>query len=145
MDYIIRPAKENDIGQIQRIEEESFAYPFSKKQFLKLYSSCKEIFFVAEKGEEILGYIAGVRGFRKIIVASIAVKEEYREKGIAANLMRRFIKKAGTMVKTLELQARVSNKAAIFFYERMGFTCSDILREYYPDKEDAILYLKTLR
>ncbi len=144
MDYIIRYVKENDIGQIHRIEEESFSFPFSRKQFLQLYSNCKEIFFVAEKNEEILGYIVGMRGFRKIIIASIAVKEEYRKKGIATKLMRFFIKKAIMITKTLELQARISNKPAIFFYERMGFTCQNILHEYYPDKEDAILYRKTL-
>jgi len=142
MDYVIRPAKENDIEQIQRIEEESFACPFSGEQFLKLYLSYKKIFFVAGKNKEILGYIAGVRGFGKITIASFAVKEEYRKRGIATGLMRHFIKKAKTMVKTVELQARVSNKPAIFFYEKMGFTCRNILSGYYPDKEDAILYIK---
>ncbi len=145
MDYIIRHAKESDIEQIQRIEEESFPSPFSNKQILLLYSDYKEIFFVAEKDSEILGYIVGIKSFRKITIATIAVKEEYRREGIAAKLMRHFIKKARTITQTLELQARISNKPAIFFYEEAGFTCEGILHRYYPDKEDAILYRRSLR
>ncbi len=144
MDYIIRHAEEIDIHQIQKIEEESFSHPLSGKQFLQLHSNCSEMFFVAEKGEEILGYVTVIRGFRKITIATIAVKEEYRRKSIATELMRRLMKKI-PMAKTLELQVRVSNKPAIFFYEGLGFTCKSVLRGYYPDKEDAILYHKTLR
>lgn len=143
MDYRIRYVKEGDLDQIQKIEEESFSHPFSKKQFLRLYTNYNKIFFIAEKDKEILGYIVGIRGFRKIIVASIAVKEEFRRKGIADKLIRHLIKRARAMVKTLELQVRISNKPAIFFYEGIGFTCKSILHEYYPDKEDAILYCKT--
>jgi ribosomal-protein-alanine N-acetyltransferase len=145
MDYRIRYVKEGDLDQIQKIEEESFLHPFSKKQFIQLYANYNKIFFVAEKGKEILGYIIGIRGFRKITVASVAVKEEFRRKGIADKLIRYLIKMARAMVKTLELQVRIGNKPAIFFYEGVGFTCKSILHEYYPDKEDAILYCKTLR
>lgn len=145
MNYTIRNLELADLDEVQRIEEESFSCPFSKKQFLLLYNNYKNIFFIAEKNKEILGYITGVKGFRKITIASIAVREKYRGRGIATKLMRHFIKKIRTIVKTLELQTRVSNKPAIFFYERMGFVCKSILDGYYPDKEDAILYNKTLR
>lgn len=144
MDYVIRNVKKSDIDQIQKTEEESFPHPFSINQFLQLYVNCNEIFFVAEKNKEILGYIVGIMGFRKITVASIAVKEEWRRKGVATKLIRYFTKKTKTIVKTLELQVRISNKPAIFFYEGIGFTCKSILHGYYPDKEDAILYCKAL-
>jgi ribosomal-protein-alanine N-acetyltransferase len=144
MDYNIRNVGENDLDEIQNIEEESFAYPFSKKQFLQLYTDYNKIFFVAEKNKEILGYIVGMRGFRKIIIASIAVKENYRKKGIATKLTNHLIKKVREMVKTIELQVRISNKPAIFFYEKIGFTYKNILPLYYPDREDAVLYYKDL-
>lgn len=145
MDCLIRIAEEKDIDQIQGIEERSFAYPFSRRQFLHLLYSRGKFFLVAEKGGDIIGYVAGMRGFRKVVVASVAVCEKYRKKGVATKLMRCFMKKALKTVKKIELQARVSNKPAIFFYEKLGFVCRGILREYYPDKEDAILYYKIFR
>lgn len=144
MDYIVRDVEERDLDEIQEIEEESFPWPFSKKQFLHLYINYKKTFFVAEKNREILGYIVGVRGFRKIIVASIAVKESWRRKGIATVLANHFIEKVKGKIKTIELQVRVDNKEAIIFYEKMGFTCNGILPSYYPNGEDAVLYCKDL-
>ncbi len=144
MDYRVRDVEQGDLDEIQAIEEESFLCPFSKKQFLQLYLNYGKTFFVAEKGKEIVGYIIGVKGFRKIIIASIAVKENYRRKGIATKLANHFIEKIRDKIKVVELQVRVSNKKAILFYEGMGFIYKSILNSYYPDGEDAVLYYKYL-
>ena len=144
MDYKIRNVGKNDLDEIQSIEESSFTCPFSKRQFLQLYNNYKKIFFVAEKDKELLGYIIGIKGFRKIIIASIAVKEEHRRKGVATRLTKHFIGKVKNLVRMVELQVRVSNKPAIFLYEGIGFTYGNILPMYYPDREDAVLYCKNL-
>lgn len=143
MDYTVREVKKNDLDEIQKIEE-SFLCPFSKKQFLHLYINCQKTFFVAEKNREILGYIVGLRGFRKITIASIAIKENYRRKGIATKLANHLMEKVRGKIKTLELQVRISNKPAISFYEKMDFTYKGILPFYYPDREDAVVYNKDL-
>ncbi len=136
--------KETDLDEIQRIEEDSFLCPFSKRQFLYLYIDYRKTFFVVEKDKEVLGYIVGVKGFRKIIIASIAVKENWRRKGIATKLVNYLIKKVRGKVKMIELQVRISNKKAIIFYEKMGFICKGILTSYYPNGEDAVLYNRNL-
>lgn len=144
MDYRVRDVEQSDLDEIQKIEEESFLCPFSRKQFLQLYINYKKTFFVAANNKEILGYIIGVKGFRKIIIASIAVKEDYRKKGIATKLTRHLIEKIRGKIKMIELQVRISNKEAISFYEKMDFTYNCILTSYYPDGEDAVLYYKYL-
>ena len=144
MDYTVRDVEKSDLDEIHKIEEESFFCPFSQKQFLHLYIDYKKTFFVAEKDKEILGYIIGVRGFRKIIIGSIAVKESYRRKGLATKLLNHLIEKVRGKIKKIELQVRISDKGAILFYEEMGFTYKGILPLYYPDGEDAVLYDKSL-
>jgi ribosomal-protein-alanine N-acetyltransferase len=144
MDYKIREVTENDLDEIQRIEKDSFPCPFSKRQFLYLYVDYRKTFFVAEKDKEVLGYIVGVKGFRKITIASIAVKENWRRKGIATKLINYLIEKVRRKVKMIELQVQISNKKAIIFYEKMGFIYKGILTSYYPNGEDAVLYNKKL-
>lgn len=145
MDYRIRKVEESDLNEIQEIEEESFLCPFSKKQFFQLYINCKKTFFVAEKNGEILCYIVGMKGFRKITIASIAVKKNRRRKGIATKLTNHLIEKTRGKAKMIELQVRINNKEAISFYEKMGFMCKSILPSYYPNGEDAALYCKDLQ
>jgi len=144
MDYRIRYVEESDLDEIQKIEEDSFFCPFSKKQFLYLYIDYRKTFFVVEKNKEVLGYIVGVKGFRKITIASIAVKENWRRKGIATKLVNYLIKKVRGKIKMIELQVRISNKKAIMFYEKMGFIYNNILTSYYPNGEDAVLYNRNL-
>lgn len=145
MDYIVREVQEEDLRQIQQIEEESFLYPFSDSDFLNLCINYKKTFFVAEKNGQILGYIVGMRGFKKIVLASIAVRPELRRRGIAAKLTRYLMEKITGKVKKVELQVRVNNNGAIKFYEGMGFIRGKILPSYYKSGEDAVLYYKDLQ
>jgi ribosomal-protein-alanine N-acetyltransferase len=144
MNYKVRNVEERDLEAIQEIEDKSFLYPFSKRQFLNLYINCKKTFFVAESDRKLLGYIVGVRSFRKITIASIAVKKNFRRRGIATELVRHLIKKVREKVKRIELQVRVSNEDAIMFYEKIGFLFESILPSYYQNGEDAVLYSKDL-
>ena len=144
MHYTVRYVEQSDLDEIQEIEEESFLCPFSRKQFLQLYINCKKTFFVAENNKEILGYIVGLEGFRKITIASIAVKENCRRKGMATKLTNHLMEKVRGKIKMIELQVRMSNKGAISFYEKMDFIYKGILTSYYPDGEDAVLYYKYL-
>jgi ribosomal-protein-alanine acetyltransferase len=145
MDYTVREVQRGDLEEIQQIEEESFLYPFSNEDFLNLYTNYRDVFFVAEKRGRVLGYVAGVRGFRKVTLASIAIRPKWRRKRIATNLTNCLMEKIRGKTKRLELQVRVSNIGAIKFYEKVGFRRGGILYSYYPEGEDAVLYYKDLQ
>lgn len=145
MDYRLREIEESDLEKIQKIEEDSFLFPFSRWQFWYYCHHYKDMFLVVERKGEILGYIIGTKGFKKINIASIAVKKKYRRRGIATELIKHFIKKVKGRTKVIHLQVRVSNKEAIALYEKMGFNYKKLLRHYYQDGEDALLYCENLQ
>jgi len=144
MEYRIREVEEDDLEEIQKIEQDSFPYPFSRWQFWWFYAQEKENFLVAETQGEIIGYIIGSKSFRRITVSSLAVKEGYRNKGIATSLVDKFIEQVKPKFKRLELQVRVSNKKALALYNKLGFQRIKTILGYYQDGEDAFLYQKKL-
>jgi len=138
---VIRPAKREDIDKIHRIEVLSFKDPYSRS-LLTFYLSVagERGFLVAEVDGRVVGYIIGVRTRGICHIISIAVHPNWRRKGIGHVLLSELIKSfAFRGVNTFTLEVRASNKAAINFYVKHGFVQSGVIRNYYPDGEDAII------
>ena len=144
MKYRIREVKERDLDEIQKIEEDSFLYPFSRWQFWWFYMQGRENFLVAETERTIIGYIIGSKSFRKITISSLGVKEEYRNRGIATSLVYKLIERVKPKFKKLELQVRISNKKALALYDKLGFQRIKTIPGYYQNGEDAFLYQRKL-
>lgn len=148
----IRSARIEDLEEIKRLEDSSFQYPYTREFLLYLLRHC-ELFLVAEldleENNELVGYVCGKieRGFRGIAghVISIAVDPNHRRKGIGRILMSKvmegFRKLGATFVY---LECRVSNVSAQKFYESIGFRMAGIIKKYYQNGEDAIIYKKDL-
>lgn len=122
------------------IEKVSFpnrnAYPNSL--FEKYYKECPEGFIVAESGGEIIGYIIGRQKNDQVKIISLAVKPDFRQKGIGKKLTNFLIhrfKKEG--VKEISLNVRVKNKIGIAFYQKLGFKISKMIKNYYRNIDDA--------
>jgi len=148
----IRPAKIDDLEEIKRLENLSFQYSYTREFLLYLLKYC-ELFFVAEletKGNiKIVGYVCGKieRACRGIVghVFSIAVDPKYRRRGIGKMLMEKIIDGFKKLCVTyVYLECRISNVAAQRFYESLGFLRVGIVRKYYQNGEDAVIYKKDL-
>jgi ribosomal-protein-alanine N-acetyltransferase len=74
-------------------------------------------------------------------ITNIAVKEDYRERGIGSSMMQVLCDTAADMgVKTMTLEVRESNMKAIRMYEKIGFSKVGRRKRYYSDNfEDAIV------
>ncbi len=145
-DVIIRTATYRDLDNIYRIEVESFKIPYPRKYLAVLLALSGDLFIVAENNSKVIGYAVGVLRYGNVgHVISIAVSKEWRRKGVGTKLMleleRRFKERS---MSTAMLEVRVSNKAAIKLYEKLGYKIADRIRRYYPDGEDAYLMLKRL-
>lgn len=73
-------------------------------------------------------------------IYDLEVKSKYRGKGHGAKLMELFLiemKNRGVSVVTLEV--RVDNIVAISLYEKFGFECVAVRKEYYKDGCDGLL------
>lgn len=129
--------KWNDINSVIEIEKESFKKDlWDQEEFMKWYERCGEGFLIAKENYEIVGYvILEVIEPKKGYIRSIAVKADYRNKGIGKMLIDYLIK--NFELDELSLHVRAGNNA-IDFYKKIGFEEVQRFPGIYPDGEDAI-------
>jgi len=133
---------------VYEIEKLSFGKDAYDRSLLLLYLNLSpETFLVAEKEGELIGYVVGVvKKWGEGHVISLAVHPKYRRKGVATALMRELLKRfAEKGAKAARLEVRVSNEAAIKLYEKLNFRKVGVVKNYYPDGEDAYLMVANLR
>lgn len=140
-------ADKNHVDQMHEIEEAVFPLPWS---YESLYQDvCQNeiaIYIVGLSGEEVVSYAGFWYVNEESHITNIAVKENFRKQGIAKEMMRVFFEIAKELgVKTMTLEVRASNEAAITLYEKTGFFKAGLRKKYYPDNdEDAIIMNKVL-
>lgn len=134
----ITPLEPTEIDAVISIEQVSFTDPFSRDMFESELSQEAARIFVAKKGDKIVGYIDFWVVLDEVHLINLAVHPDYRRRGIAKALflfMLNFVPKA----RFVYLEVRPSNNSAKMFYEKMGFWVIGKRKEYYRDKEDAMV------
>lgn len=135
----IRKARLKDLKEIVKIAKETIEFhsQYDKELYsnraLKFYptelkkSIKKALFFVALADKKIVGYVYGsihnwYPGYKIGNIVDLAVKENYRGKGIGKSLLKTIIstlKKKGC--KKAVIQVELKNKIALFLYHSLGF------------------------
>lgn len=137
-------ATTDDLKVIKEIEDESFHKPFTLEELtyeIKENPFSKYILCLIDG--KIIGFINFWITFDSATINQIATKKEYRNKGIATNLLEyaeTLLKKENVEFFTLEV--RESNVAAINLYLKFGFIKISVKKGYYDDGEDAIYMVK---
>jgi len=94
--------------------------------------------FVAIEDNQTIGFI-GARVYDNTDILDIAVKNEYRKKGIGSLLLEEILKiKCGFVT----LEVRVHNINAIRLYEKHGFKTILKRPNYYSNGDDAYYMIK---
>ncbi len=139
---VIRPMTEDDIPAVAKIEQQSFADPWTEAGLRE--SAENGAFFVADADSRILGYMGATTVLDEAYVTNVAVLPEYRGFGIGSLLIEEavaFCEKNGFSFITLEV--RESNAAAISVYSKAGFKQIGKRKNFYSNpKEDAVLMTK---
>src|SRR5687768_17082761 len=108
---VIRPVKHNELAQLLEIEEMSYEFPWTLKDFR--YAPMMTL--VIEANEDIIGYICFVdNGFDKEVL-NIAVHPAFRRRGYGTELLLTVIKCLG-LYEGVGLQVPEGNKAAHCFF-----------------------------
>jgi ribosomal-protein-alanine N-acetyltransferase len=136
-----------EINEILEIERNAFEKKetFPKEYFLELSKKWPEGFLVAKLDGEIVGYAIGEKNKDSGLIISVAVKKEWRRRGIGRKLMEKLLenfKKGG--MRIVFLHVREENKEAINFYQALGFKIRELVENYYSNGEDAYLMEKSL-
>lgn len=129
----------HDMPSVLAIEEGSFENPWAENDFLRCLRQRNCIGMVAEKGDDVLGYMLHERHKDKFHLRGLAVHPDWRRSYIGAQMVAKLKRKtAFANLRRITLEVRESNLAAQLFFRSQGFTASRILRGHYEDTgEDA--------
>jgi ribosomal-protein-alanine N-acetyltransferase len=99
-----------------------------------------------ERSYSLGGYIVARMGADELHINNVAVRENYRRRGIGQTLLDRILeegKRAGVARAFLELRA--GNDAALALYEKCGFRVTARRQKYYSEPvEDALVMISQL-
>ncbi len=142
---MIREYRVRDFRDIMEIDKEAFS-PRNPVYDVYIYVTYGSDLLVADIGGKVVGYVAVMdidRETSKIV--SLAVKKEFRRKGIGFKLLSTAIERCKERrKKKVLLEVRVSNYPAQNLYKKIGFKIVDIIPNYYQDGEDAYLMVLDL-
>ena len=142
MDF--RRSRPEDARGIEEMETAVFPDPWSYRDVVDLISTEGAMCFSAVDNGMVVAYVLG-----RIIppegeIYRVAVRPEYRRRGIAYRLLDFAMKTSrGAGLECAFLEVRSQNTAAISLYTAYGFTEVGRRRDYYRDpKDDAIVMLR---
>ncbi|MCM1941940.1 GNAT family N-acetyltransferase [Streptomyces sp. G3] len=144
----LRPARESDLPELERLDEEAFqevAYPaFLLRQFHDLYAGPAGHLLVLDDGDgRLSGYVmAATAAFhRDSWILGLCVAADRRRHGLGRKLMLEVLERlrhCGT--ERVRLTVGPANDAAILFYRSLGFRPEPpdggLRRDYFGPGED---------
>lgn len=149
-DVSIERMTEHDLLEVVDIEESSGLSRWGwAAYYAELQGRHRDLMYVARitsperrSGVSALaGYIVARMGADELHINNVAVRNEYRRRGIGQDLLNRIIeqgRRLGTPVAFLELRA--GNDAALALYEKCGFKVAARRKRYYSEPvEDALV------
>lgn len=132
------------LDDVYIIETECFSHPWSRQSLEEELDNETSLFLVAKEENEVIGYIGMSIVIDEGYIFNVAVRESYRNKGVATALINELVtygKKNNLSFITLEV--RKSNLPAISLYSKFGFLKAGERKDYYSNpKENAILMTK---
>ena len=142
----IRIAKEQEIEEIARLEQEIFPDPWSLTALRDTWNQKQAQILGAWLDGQMAGYVIVYFAADESEIARIAVDEKFRRQGVAGALldeMERVL--AGKGIARLMLDVRKSNAAALRFYLSRGFKEDGVRKNFYTNPiEDDILMSRGL-
>jgi ribosomal-protein-alanine N-acetyltransferase len=155
-DYSVRHCTPEDIPSVITVNTLTLPEHYSDYFYYEILKDFPHTFLIAEKDGKVAGYImcrieyglSMTKRFglaKKGHIISVAVLEEYRNKGIGKKLIKEALdevhKESG---KECYLEVRITNVGAIELYKRLGFNVTSTLHGYYKDGESAFTMAMSL-
>ncbi|MBR1647819.1 MAG: ribosomal protein S18-alanine N-acetyltransferase [Selenomonadaceae bacterium] len=135
----------DDADEITALEAKCFAMPWSREDFWRENKNELAEYVVGKLNGKIIAYAGAWVSFDQAEVMHIAVEPKFRGQGVGTLTFGALIdavKKRGA--KSVTLEVRPSNTAAIKLYENFGLKSVGRRKGYYLDNgEDALIMWNT--
>jgi ribosomal-protein-alanine N-acetyltransferase len=131
------------VPEVLEIERVSFGMPWSRDGFLRVITNPEALAYVATVDEKVAGYVCAFIIGEDSEILKLAVRTEFRGRGIARALNARCIKdlKEARCQKVF-LEVRRTNGAAIDLYKSFGFKVVGVRKSYYTSPVEDALVMK---
>ena len=147
-EFLFREYRPEDLDTLWRLDQRCFTpeIAYSRPELEYYLRNRTKMCIVAERGDEVAGFILGhrdSRGFGHIV--TIDVDESARRSGLGSQLISRLeerFRAAGCAQAVLEVA--IDNRAALDFYRKHGYATVKTLPRYYPGGLDGLLMSKRL-
>lgn len=141
LDVHIRWMIRRDMERVLEIESGAFEFPWTEEDFASCLCRSNCIGMVAERGEQVLGFMVYELHETRIHLLSFAVSTECHSRGVGSQLLDKMKSKLARQRRTrITLEVRESNVDAQLFFKSQGFRATSVLRDFYDDSpEDAYL------
>ena len=141
----IVPMNGDHLDEVAELERVCFSTPWSRNMLSEELENDCSAMLVALDGQD---YVVGYAGVQVILdegyITNVAVRPEYRRRGVAGKLLRVFLDFAKAhQLAFLTLEVRASNAPAMALYEGLGFRDVGRRKNYYEHpREDAVIMTK---
>ena len=143
-DYAIRRMTVEDVDAVHAIEAATFATPWSRQSFYEemTRNACARYLVAALPDGEIVGFAGVWVVLDEGHITNIAVRQDYRGRGIGRALTRALIQYAANLgVVYMTLEVRRSNEIAQRVYLQNGFIQVGVRKKYYEDNGEDALFM----
>ncbi|MBQ3494679.1 MAG: ribosomal protein S18-alanine N-acetyltransferase [Clostridia bacterium] len=140
----IKTLNKHHLQSIMQISKQQFSDGWTTSQMEEGLMSENYICLGVFEEENLCCYCLALNSLDDINILTIATEQSYKRKGMASAIVNKLSQMAQNQSKTLSLEVKDKNFAAIAFYEKMGFKKQHIRKKYYKDGSDAIIYFKFL-
>ena len=141
---VIEKMNNTHIASVAQLERENFSMPWSENVLTAELRNPLALWLVAILDDEVVGYVGAQIVPDEADMMNIAVSDGHRRQGIARWLILELLCQLREQgVRSLSLEVRASNFAAIALYEDLGFSQVGRRPGYYKmPKEDALILRK---
>lgn len=153
-EILISRMTEHDLLEVVEIEEQSGLSRWGwAAYYAELQGTNRDLMLIARvakapiiEHQRIAGYIVARESAGELHINNVAVRDQYRRRGIGSALLGRIVEAArGRKVQVAFLEVRSGNHAAQALYEKTGFKAIARRADYYSEPtEDAVVMSLTL-
>ena len=130
---------QNEIETIASIESESSEFTWTKNQLSKSISNPNNLCYAVSIKSQIIGYVIAMHATDSADILNITIHKDFKRKGYGSSLIDYLTKELISKgIKTIFLEVRRGNFAAISLYSSLGFEEISVRKNYYTKNSNQL-------